>query len=174
MTPRSLGGLLLAGALVIGPIAKPNFSGRWDLDKDKSTARETFKKSPDPKAASGPPPPPADVDVPPEIIEHQEPMLKITLPDETGGEATTLTFMTDGKESVSTVSGGKVVRRSRSHWENGELVTEWTLERDGEIILRGREVRALSADGKVQIVDQHIETANAVRDIHSVFRKKAT
>jgi hypothetical protein len=58
---------------------------------------------------------------------------------------------TDNRETVQQFGPGQI--RSKTHWEASNLVTDWTLERNGAVAVTGRWVRHLSQDGQTQTVE---------------------
>jgi len=58
---------------------------------------------------------------------------------------------TDSKETIQTFGPGQM--RSKTHWDHSNLVTDWTLERNGQVAVTGRWIRRLSEDGKTQTVE---------------------
>jgi hypothetical protein len=52
-------------------------------------------------------------------------------------------------------------------------VTEFALERDGETVVKGRQVRSLAEDRQTQSVDTHVETPQVVSDSHAVMVKES-
>ncbi len=123
----------------------PNFSGRWELDKSQSDL---------------PSPAPEDLL---QVIEQSGTHLKITTRSTDWNDsrpiAVTLFALmipeldvsTDNREVVQPYGRGQL--RSKSHFEDGALVTDWTLERDGRPETTGRWVRRLSDDSRTLTVD---------------------
>ena len=104
---------------------KPNFSGRWELDKDRSSRPGNLVE---------------------EIIEHDEPKLVITtmLAD---GNKFAIRLSTEGKEHLNIVGGRELT--ARTTWDGNKLVTA---VRDAQG-MQFTEVRSLSEDGKVQTIE---------------------
>ena len=127
----ALGALILWAAPVFPQEAKPDFSGHWQLDKEKSDF--------------GSLPPLEDVT---EDIDHHEPTLLITTVTKTpGGEMKrSVKYTTDDVENTNTVAGHTM--KTKTHWEGASLVT---VIRD-ENGLQITEVRSLSKDGKTQTI----------------------
>jgi hypothetical protein len=122
---------------------KPNFSGNWKLDREKS---ELGTREGGGRFRGGMP---DSV-----IIEHKEPQLiikrKMSLPS--GEERTIeLKYTTDGKSNSNEGFRG-MVTNSKSHWEGETLVTESTTETQMGIV-ETKEVRSLSGDGKTMTVE---------------------
>ena len=63
-----------------------------------------------------------------------------------------------------------VVRVAKSHWNDGRLVTEWQMERNGEVVMRGTDARSLTTDG-LQIVDRLIESPRHHAEVHLVMER---
>jgi hypothetical protein len=117
--------LLFAGVAAWAQADKPNFSGRWEPDKERST---------------GPGNPAA------EVIDHKDPQVVITstLAD---GSSFAIRLSTDGKERLNIIGGREM--RSTTTWDGNSLVT---LVRDAQG-MQFTEVRSLSEDGKVQTIE---------------------
>jgi len=147
------------------PIPSVDISGRWELDKAKSDL----------------PSPAPDNLV--QVIEQRDPALKITSTSKDWNInkpiAVTLfalmmpelSITTDNRESVQPYGPGQM--RSKSRWEHGKLITEWTLERDGQVMATGKWVRHLSQDGKAQTVEitAHDPNRNLDGEAKAVFVK---
>ncbi|MDE3159736.1 MAG: hypothetical protein KGM92_13285, partial [Acidobacteriota bacterium] len=136
---------LLVAALLLAQ-GKPDFTGRWELDKAHSTAKTTLVKHPDLK---GPPVPLAPEGhaldwIRPETITHHEPSLVVVDESVDNRPARRYRLSTDGKPSVSALPGGGV-DRSTTRWDRDRLVTEWVLEQSGIAIMRGTDQRSLSS-----------------------------
>jgi len=114
------------------PAAKPNFSGTWKVNIEKST----FDPSPTPKSLTY-------------KIEHAEPSLKLTSTrvDDAAEDSVVLKLTTDGQENTNVVRGNEV--KSKITWEGGvlvivsvstieganyELKDQWNLSEDGKTI----------------------------------------
>lgn len=169
MMTRPLSLLILTSLCLAAQVRKPNFSGNWEVDKTHSTIKTTPVKNPDPEAPPAPPPPPADRVwdmTPPEAIAHDEPQLTIT-----DGNTPSLKLTTDGKENVNPLPNG-AVNRSKTRWDGNQLVTEWSLERNGTAVLRGTDRRSLSEGGKELIDDRTVTTPFAETQFHIVWMKK--
>jgi hypothetical protein len=77
----------------------------------------------------------------------------------------------DGSEVQSALSGG-LVRTSTSRLEDGQIITDWKLERDGKLILEGHEIRSLSEDGARLLVDTTVRSARQVTKTHMVMTRE--
>jgi len=140
---------LLASAAVLRPQdSKPNLSGHWVMNAAKSTGRN-------PKTCE-------------ETIEHRDPTLTIaTVSEDARGQTKSfLKLATDGSESVNDVNGNEF--HSKSHWENGKLVTVVTGDRG----LTMTEVRGLSADGRVETVESFLGTGRGTPMATRVMEKQ--
>ena len=62
------------------------------------------------------------------------------------------------------------IRTASSHWNEGNLVTEWKRLRDGEVFIHGTDTRSLTADGQ-QIVERVIESPRHRADVRLVLEK---
>jgi beta-lactamase regulating signal transducer with metallopeptidase domain len=127
------------------PTLRTDFSGRWELDKSQSDL----------------PSPAPDNLV--EVIDQRGSELKVTTTSKDWNTskmiAVTLFALmvpefsttTDNRETVQQFGPGQI--RSKTRWEDNNLVTDWTLERNGQVAVTGRWVRHLSQDGQTQTVD---------------------
>jgi hypothetical protein len=115
---------------VSGEQARPDFTGLWRANLEKSTLRA---------------PAPREIVL---EIEHREPRLvQSLLVSEAAGSERRLTFeyTTDGQASVNFVSGTPCETRAR--WEGTELLIEsWLKRADRE--LHFKDYWSLSADGR--------------------------
>jgi len=143
-----------------------DFSGRWELDKSQS---ELPSPAPDNLV---------------EVIEQRDSQLKImaTSKDWNVNKPIAVTLFalmipelstsTDNRESIQPYGPGQL--RSKTHWEERNLVTDWTLERNGQAAVTGRWVRHLSEDGTTQTVDisAHDPLHNLAGQAKAVFMKR--
>jgi len=124
----------LAAATALVAIAqsdKPDFSGKWELDKERS---------------EGP------ADPVEEIIEHDGSKLVVTATSADGRQFA-VRLSTDGEENLNIVRGREMT--ARTTWESGKLVT---VVRDAQG-MQFIEVRSLSEGGKVQTTEGFIDPA---------------
>src|SRR5437667_4002544 len=133
---------------------RANFSGRWELDKTRSDL-----PSPSPDGFV-------------QVIELDDPHLRITTTskDWTAAEARAgrlvlkpiaitlfaltipeFSVNTDNRETIQKYGPGQL--RSKTRWEGDNLVTDWTLERDGQAVVIGTWVRSLAAAGQIRTVE---------------------
>jgi TonB family protein len=142
-----------------------DFSGRWELDKAKSDL---------------PSPAPENLV---QVIEQRGSELKFTTSskdwDTNKPIAVTLfalmvpelSITADNRESVQPYGPGQM--RAKSRWGDGKLITEWTLDRDGQVMMTGQWVRSLSKDGKTQTIEitAHDPNRNLDGEARAVFVK---
>ncbi len=148
---------LLLGALTFaaaGQDSKPNFSGKWELQVDKSD----FGGIPGPESQIT-------------VIDHQEPKLKLqTTAKVAGGERSSqFNYTTDGEECTNDYRGAPA--KSRTRWEGRELVTEIQLEADGmKVKLKDR--WRISDDGQGWNVDRTLSSDLGEITQKLIFLKK--
>ena len=149
---------------------KPDFSGTWLVDQARSTSHPTERPNADPNAPlppPPPPPPPPGKTSPPYIVTHQDPLLTI----QEGPASYTLRLSTDGKENVNRQSNDRT-HRSTTRWEGDKLVTQWTLEDNGETLAQGTDTRSLSENGAVMIDDRTIKWPRLETSVHLVLKRR--
>jgi hypothetical protein len=137
--------------------ARPNFSGSWELD----TAHSDFGPEPGPSKST-------------QVIEHQEPVLRLTADSEgfMGENHLDCKFVTDGSEQTQTVEGKP--RRTRTYWEGSVLVTEWKVDNPGPPGLEMVERRSLSADGQTMTVQRQVHSSWADWEQKAVFVRRSS
>jgi hypothetical protein len=168
--PRICNPLFVVAVLLSAQVTKPDFTGRWEVQKTLSTARTIFVKHPELK---GPPAPVAPVGhefdtMRPQTITHRDPNLVI-VDEPTGGlSARTFKLTTDNKPNITELPGGGI-NRSSTRWEGSQLVTEWALEQDGTVILRGTDRRTLSPDGSRLVQERTVLTPLHEAQLHIVW-----
>ncbi|HZT38057.1 MAG TPA: hypothetical protein VFA28_09165 [Bryobacteraceae bacterium] len=156
MTRRAL--ILVVPALAVGlagqAFAKPNFTGDWKLNADKSNF--------------GPIPPPTAMTL---NIEHSDPNLKI-LTKQSGAQGDMeyeAKYTTDGKESVNKF--GEAEAKSVVNWDGDALVNDTKLSINGnEITIKSK--WTLSEDGKVLTNNAHLVSPQGELDMTQVFEKQ--
>ena len=146
--------MLAALSMLATAADKPNFSGDWTMDADKSTF--------------GPMPPPTSMT---RKVTHEDPSVTVVQAQSgpQGDQNTTLKYLTDGKETTNNFMGQDV--KSNGKWEGEKLV--FTTKAD----FGGAEVKlvdtwSLSADGKVLTDILHIVSPQGEFDITYVLNKK--
>jgi hypothetical protein len=117
-------GLTLAAGALFAQSKKPDFSGEWKTEADKSTR----------------------ADVTAETIDHSEPKVVITTTP-TNGSSFSVRLTTDGKDNLNIIGGREMTAQTK--WEGEKLVT---LIRDPHG-MQFIEVRSLSQDGREQTVE---------------------
>jgi len=150
---RSLRILFVLAALAFGAVAlmadtKPDFTGTWKLNVDKSDLGG------------------APITALVVTVDHKEPSFKFTAKGTAGGEdfEETESFTTDGKPNEDS-HGGTV----KCHWEDATLVIEGTAP-DGN---GGDSSRlTLSADGKTITRDAVQKSDEGEQKRHEVYEKQ--
>jgi hypothetical protein len=119
------------------PAAKPNFTGTWKLNVEKSD----FGPTPAPQSMV-------------DKVDHQESSLKIISTRVDGGTESTanLSLTTDGKEGTNTVHGSEV--RSKLKWDGAALLIDSSISVDGNA-LSLKDKWTLSQDGKTLTILRH-------------------
>lgn len=134
--------------------AKPNFTGDWKLNADKSNF--------------GPIPPPTSMTL---NIEHSDPNLKI-LTKQSGAQGDMeyeAKYTTDGKESVNKF--GEAEAKSVVNWDGDALVNDTKLSFNGnEITIKSK--WTLSEDGKTLTNNAHLVSPQGELDMTQVFEKQ--
>lgn len=144
--------LFLTALLAIAAVAadKPDFSGTWKMDPDKSLF--------------GPVPPPTSMTL---VIDHKDPDISVnqssTGPE--GDQNITAKYSTDGKEIVNSFMGSEV--KSKAHWDGRMLVIEssldaggapvkvtarWNLSDDGGILTEAMSISSSQGDFSITYV----------------------
>ena len=131
--------LLLGFALSALAADLPSFSGTWQPDRAASTQSKELKKTVDPNAPPAPPAPSAAIQekLPALRITHAEPKLTIEFLETDGAVISTTAVTTDGKKALNARAGGALTHRSTSAWDGDILVTTWSLERAGAVVISG-------------------------------------
>jgi hypothetical protein len=147
--------LIGAGLMLQGPVSgqskKPNFSGRWVLNSERSD----FGRMPAPKSYV-------------DEIDHQDPtfIVNATSEDQRGETKSFMKLTTDGQENINEVNGNEF--RSKSRWQGEKLVTVVT----GNKGMQMTEVRYLSGDGKSQTVEMYMGEMKGNPQMKRVMDKK--
>lgn len=146
--------LVLMATLACAAAAKPNFSGEWKLNPQKSD----FGPMPAPDSATL-------------KIDHNEPELKVSSTTATaqGEMKNDAKYTTDGKECTNTM--GPMQVKSTAKWEGDELAMSGKMEFNGmEITMKGKWV--LSADGKTITQTSHLVSPQGEIDMKAVYEKQ--
>ena len=133
---------------------KPNFSGDWRIDSDKSTF--------------GPMPPPASLT---RKVEHNDPSMTVaeSRSGPQGDQTITMKYSTDGKETTNSFMGADV--KCTATWDGSTLVISSKAEFGGnEIKLTNR--WTLSDDGKVLTDAVHVAAPQGEVDLTYVMNKQ--
>lgn len=163
-------GMTLAIAVVAATIAlaqaKPDFSGTWTLDLDKS-------ETGGPAGGPGGDRPGRGQGFPPDAkFVVKQTASELSIDQQVGGNSTVTTFKLDGSESVNTgMRGGQV--KSKARWDGSRLIVESTQTLntpDGERSLDTKEIRSLAPDGTM-IVERTTVTPRGMRTQKLVFKK---
>lgn len=147
--------MLLALAFGLGQIqAKPNFSGTWKVDVNKSD----FGPMPAPDSQT-------------EKINHQDPDLKMNVSEsgQMGDLNFDLAYTTDGKECTNSVAGNEF--KSTLTWDGDNLVIDTKGSFNGNDFT-AKDRWTLSEDGKTMTVERHLASAMGEADQKILFEKQ--
>ena len=148
-------GMKAAAAGTTASGAKPNYSGTWKLNVSKSD----FGPIPGPDSRT-------------DIIDHQDPMLKVSTSQDGGPQGKqeyTLSITTDGKESVNTPGGLEL--KSTGGWDANNLVVNTKLKfQDNDVAIKT--TWQLSDDGKTLTQSAHLNTPMGELDQKMVFERQ--
>jgi hypothetical protein len=150
----AVGGMKAAAPAVAANGAKPNYSGTWKLN----VAKSDFGPIPGPDTRT-------------DVIEHSDPMLKVSTSQDgaQGKQEYTLNMSTDGKEAINRPGGLEV--KSIGGWEANNLVINVKLKfQDNDV--EAKTTWLLSEDGKTMTQNQHLTTAMGELDQKMVFEKQ--
>ena len=133
--------------------AKPDFSGDWKMNPDKSS----FGQLPRPLAYD-------------RHIEHKEPAIRMVARQSTQmGDQTVVTNMrTDGVETVNGTRTGDM--KTVGRWDGRDLELTTTKQVDGGDAVTV-ERWSLSADGKTLVSTTHVKTPRGIFDVRMVMDK---
>jgi hypothetical protein len=151
--------VLVVSAAAWAQDAKPDFTGKWNLDVAKSDF--------------GPMPPPDSVV---HVIEHKEPNIKIVTTQKSAqGETTNERLLTtDGKENVNKMrmgADGEQQVTSTSKWNGKALATSFKLSAQGTDF-DINDSWTLSDDGKVLTIVRAIKAPQGEFAATTVFNKQ--
>jgi YD repeat-containing protein len=137
----------LVSSVAVSSQTKPNFTGTWELNVQKSD----LGGAPITKLAAQ--------------IEHKDPALKFIVVGQAGGEdfTETETYSTDGTPTTN-ARGDQV----KVHWDGATLVIETTAP-DGNALDASR--ITLSDDGTNLMRDYERKTANDAQKRHEIYDK---
>jgi hypothetical protein len=147
--------VLLAVALAVPSMsyaqAKPNFSGKWVQDMDKS----------DPAMGGRGP-------AGPQTLTYAQTATELTIERETQGGVQKTVYKLDGSDSVNAGRGGDVT--SKTTWDGAKLVTKYTRSMGGADI-QVTETRSIEADGTLLVVTAMTGTPNGDMTRKAVYKK---
>jgi hypothetical protein len=142
---------VIAAAANMGMAAdKPDFSGNWKLDADKSTF--------------GPMPPPTTLVA---KIDHKDPDLSIETTQ--NDQVQTAKYSTDGKETTNSMMGNDM--KSKAVWEGKTLVVNSSLDAGGAAVKLVSKY-SLSDDGKTLTQVLSISSPGGDFDMNIVLVKQ--
>lgn len=124
--------------------AKPNFSGTWKLNVEKSDPMGGGGGGGGGAGGGG-------MGAAPITIDQTD--AKLTVTRTFNDQTTTSVYNLDGSESTNTSPRGE--SKSKAHWDGASLVIETTSTfngQNGPMTINSKEVRTLSADGKTMTV----------------------
>lgn len=135
--------------------AKPNFSGRWRMVKEK-TDFGSFKMP----------------DIIVRVIEHRDPTLNVHTIQTTGTKTSIsdVSYTTDGSESSNVINGRPAV--SKTFWDGPALMIRTTMKNskgDDEVIEDRWEI---SDDRQTLTTTSHVRTANTEVDLKLVCERE--
>lgn len=134
--------------------AKPNFSGVWKLNVDKSD----FGPIPGPETET-------------DTIDHNDPNLKLAVDQQNsqGKRKYELAIMVNGKEETHKLGENEV--KTTTQWEGSNLVVLTKLMfQDNEVLVKA--VYTLSPDGKIVTNNTHFSSPMGEADQKLVFEKQ--
>lgn len=146
---------LLAAATLTAFAEKPNFTGDWTLNADKSNL--------------GPMPPPSSMTL---KVDHHDPSLTATqtvVGGAQGDQTSTLKVTTDGKETTNDMMGQPA--KTTAKWDGDALVIDIGMEVQGTEIKLTQKY-SLASDGKTLTNNMHIVAPQGEFDIVYVMDKK--
>ena len=165
MSVRNLTVAALLASAVLSPVAaqgKPDFSGRWKMNAEKS----------DPMGGIGGGGGGGGM-VASAAITITQSAGKLVIETKRGEQVATATYNLDGSESTNTTQRGE--SRSKASWDGSSLLiaSESSFNGpNGAMTLTSKEVRSLSADGKTMTVVRTSQTPNGEMTRKTVFDKQ--
>jgi hypothetical protein len=166
-------GLITIAIAVLAPIVaiaqpKPDFSGTWILDVEKSATGG----GPEGGAPGGRGPGGHSGRRPEAKLVIKQTAGELSIDQQVNGLSNVVTLRLDGSESVNTgPRGGEV--KSKARWDGGKLIVQSTQtlrSPNGERTLQTTETRSLAPDGTM-IVERTAETPRGPRTQKLVFKK---
>lgn len=134
--------------------AKPNFSGRWRMVRDRSEFHG-FKMP----------------DMVVRVVDHHDPILNLHTVQTAGGKTSMadVSYNTDGSPAANTISGREA--QSKAFWDGRDLVIRTVMKNakgDNEVI---EDRWQLSADGQTLTTNSHVDTDRGGADLKLVCVK---
>jgi hypothetical protein len=152
---------VLAASVALVAQKRPNFSGTWTLDPDRSQMGGGRGPGGWPGGMGGP-----------MSITIKQTDAELVISRDAGGRTSTQTFKLDGSETVHPgMRGGEV--KSKSRWEGDKIVTESTQSMstpNGEVTFQSKEVRSIAEDGSM-VVENTRTTPRGTQTAKLVFKK---
>jgi hypothetical protein len=88
-----------------------------------------------------------------------------------GGTTAVYTIDPSGKEVSDAIPDAPgSVRSASTHWTDGKLVTEWKMQRNGEMFMQGTDVHGITPDGQL-IVNRVIESPRHRAEVRLVLER---
>ncbi len=136
--------------------AKPDFSGKWTQDMDKSDPAPAGRAGGGGGGGGRGPAGPQEITITQSATE-------LTIERTMGQNTMKTIYKLDGSESVNTMGRGEI--KSKTTWEGNKLVTKYQQTR-GENTVDVTETRSIEADGTLKLVTQSGQNTRAI-----VFKK---
>jgi len=149
-----LAGVALLGLAALAANAKPNFTGDWKLNVEKSD----FGQFPGPNSMT-------------QKTTHDDPSLKINakLATDNGDFEFDATYSTDGKETTNAFGPNEM--KSVAKWE-GDILTIQTKGSFGDTEMTIQDKWELSSDGKVLTMHRHYSSSQGEMDQKMILEKQ--
>ncbi len=146
--------LLCLTGIALGGDGKPNFSGDWKMNPDRSS----FGQLPRPAAYE-------------REIDHREPVVRMTVrqSSQTGEQTIEAVVRTDGRETTNKYRGGEATTVAK--WSGRDLELTTTREIEGGRAIT-RETWSLSEDGKTLTSITRMETPRGAFEIKMLLDKQ--
>jgi hypothetical protein len=161
--------VLFVAVLRVEAAERPDFTGLWLPDNDRSSTQKELKGG---TAGAPAPPAPGAQEVPQLRIEHREPKLTVSFLDPQGELLSSYAFTTDSAEAVNERGEG-LFHRSKTAWRDTALVTTWRLESRGTVLISGTDTRELSGDGHILTITGDVEDARSKTHTVTVYTLKS-
>jgi len=141
-------------ALACSADDKPNFTGKWVLDVEKSD----FGPIPAPTAQS-------------QEVDHKDPKFKVKTTNKGAQGETTVESnrTTDGQENTNTMGGSEV--KSKTVWDGKKLVTTMKRQVQG-MDIDIKDVLEMGEDGKSYTITRELKTPQGDLSQKLLFKKE--